>query len=316
MAHRSDSEDTVLTSDDAFAVLGNETRIQILRTLGETDEPLSFTEVRERVGIRQGAQFNYHLNKLVGHFVQKTDEGYELRRPGRRVIEAVLSGAITDDPSVAPTSVDFECRLCGAPLKLSYIQERVELYCTGCAGQYDEIGKPRNPDAPEDHGWLGGYNLPPAGIYGRSPAEILQTASLWTHLAFIAWGNDVCPRCSATVEQTLRVCEGHDTLDGLCPKCDRRHAVQLTSRCTNCGATMEGLFGNHLMKSPQLRSFVADHDIDPITDGVEWGWDYEEEVLSSDPFKARFIYTVDGETLTLTVDDNLEITDASRGEPK
>ncbi|MFB6206666.1 MAG: ArsR/SmtB family transcription factor, partial [Haloglomus sp.] len=89
-------EPTALSPDEAFGVLGNETRIQILQTLGEADGPLSFTELRDRVGIRQGSQFNYHLDKLVGHFVRKTDDGYELRLAGRRVIYAVLSEAVTE----------------------------------------------------------------------------------------------------------------------------------------------------------------------------------------------------------------------------
>lgn len=60
-----------------------------MQALGEAGfgESLSFTELRERVGVRQGAQFNYHLDKLVGHFVTKTDGGYSLRPTGHRVIE-------------------------------------------------------------------------------------------------------------------------------------------------------------------------------------------------------------------------------------
>ena len=34
-----------LSPDAAFAVLGDETLLQILRTLGEADEPLAFSEL-------------------------------------------------------------------------------------------------------------------------------------------------------------------------------------------------------------------------------------------------------------------------------
>ena len=45
------AEPTTLSPDAAFERLGNEARIKILRTLGEADGPLSFTEVRDRVAI-------------------------------------------------------------------------------------------------------------------------------------------------------------------------------------------------------------------------------------------------------------------------
>jgi hypothetical protein len=34
----------------------------------------------------------------VGHYVEKTDEGYERRRPGERVVEALPSGAVIETP--------------------------------------------------------------------------------------------------------------------------------------------------------------------------------------------------------------------------
>lgn len=49
---------------DALEVLGNEIRVSILRELAEADGPLSFTELRERAGVRDTGKFNYHLEKL------------------------------------------------------------------------------------------------------------------------------------------------------------------------------------------------------------------------------------------------------------
>lgn len=39
-----DPESAPLAPDDAFALLGNETRMEMLRTLGDADEPMSFTD--------------------------------------------------------------------------------------------------------------------------------------------------------------------------------------------------------------------------------------------------------------------------------
>ncbi|WP_265110136.1 ArsR/SmtB family transcription factor [Halosolutus halophilus] len=94
---------------DALEVLGNETRIAILRALAEVDEPLSFSELRERVGIRDSGKFNYHLTRLCEYFVRETDGGYELGPAGTRLIANV-------EPTGTPletTSTDGPCPVCG-----------------------------------------------------------------------------------------------------------------------------------------------------------------------------------------------------------
>ena len=131
-----------LSPDEAFGVLGNEIRVDILQMLGEADGPVSFTDLRDRLGIRQGGQFNYHLDKLVGHFVAKTDEGYALRDPGRRVVEAILSGAVTGDPALEPTAIDFACHHCGSPVEVSYRHGTMRLSCTECSGHFDPSNDP------------------------------------------------------------------------------------------------------------------------------------------------------------------------------
>lgn len=95
-----------LSSEDAFAVLGDETRLQILQALGEADEPLAFSELFERIEYEDSSNFGYHLRKLVGHFVRKSDEGYTLWEAGRRVVEAVLAGAMTENPVMELTQID------------------------------------------------------------------------------------------------------------------------------------------------------------------------------------------------------------------
>lgn len=95
---------------DALAVLGNETRMSILRELADADSALSFTELRERVGIRDSGKFNYHLSKLCAYFVRETEVGYELGHAGSRVISAVGY----DDRTDTGTDIDECCPVCGA----------------------------------------------------------------------------------------------------------------------------------------------------------------------------------------------------------
>jgi DNA-binding transcriptional ArsR family regulator len=315
VVHASDStETTALSPDEAFSVLGNETRVRMLQTLGEADGPLSFTDLRDRVGIRQGAQFNYHLDKLVGHFVAKTDDGYALRQAGRRVVEAVLSGAITDDPTVERTVVDaWPCPYCGAPTEVSFREERVERYCTECPGLYGESATRAAPAVEGEYGNLGILDLPPAGVQGRRAEEILGTAVTWSYAEWLVAANDVCPRCAAPVDRSVTVCEPHDTDAPICRRCGRRQAVGFRVECENCNFERGSIVSMHLAASTELLAFLTARGVDPLADPWDWGWEYDEEVVSTDPFVGRFTFTVDGDSITLTVDDDLDVVDAELG---
>lgn len=104
---------------DALEVLGNEIRMGILRELAEAEHALTFTELRERVGIRDTGKFNYHLTKLCSYFVRDTESGYELGHAGSRVIAAgdvepsseSAAADATDDAKPADTTET--CPVCG-----------------------------------------------------------------------------------------------------------------------------------------------------------------------------------------------------------
>ena len=91
-------------SADAFGVL--------------SDEPLSFSRLRERTGVRNSGRFNYHLRKLCECFVRETDGGYELGHAGSRVVAATVAadgsaaGRDAPDETAAVDDTD-ECPVCG-----------------------------------------------------------------------------------------------------------------------------------------------------------------------------------------------------------
>lgn len=305
------SNPSMVAPDEAFSVLGNETRIGILQTLGEAEGPLSFTELRDRVGIRQGAQFNYHLDKLVGHFVGKTEAGYMLRQPGRRVVQAILSGAVTADPALEPTEIEFPCRHCGASVEVGYSRGEMLLSCTECGGNYEKSAV-REWDDDMEYGNLAHMPLAPAAIQGRSAAGVLRAAATRGHLDALAATSDVCPRCSASVESIVDVCENHDATGGLCNRCDHRLAVRVRFRCTNCIYEQGFTAVMALLNVPELAAFVSDHGYNTTSDGIEWGWDYNEEVLSTDPFKGRFTFSIDGDSITLTINEDLDAVEVTQ----
>ncbi|WP_276271296.1 winged helix-turn-helix domain-containing protein [Haloarcula litorea] len=311
-------DDGTLSPDEAFGVLGNETRLAILRTLGEADEPLPFSTLYDRVDVDDSGQFNYHLDKVVGHFVRKDDDGYALERAGRRVVEAVLAGAVTETPGTERTPVDRTCSLCGGPVEAAWTEGSVELYCTQCDGKWGRTrgGEPKGGAA--EAGYLGRHLLPPAGLRGRDMDETVRAAWTWTILEVFAMASGICPRCSATVERSVGVCESHDASAGRCPTCDSHHAVTVGFECTNCIFVTGGAASLAVVNHPSVLRFLLDNGLDPLapadTGVVEAVHEaYEEEILATDPLDARFTFDHDGATLTLRVDETLDVVEAHRG---
>lgn len=314
-----ETDPQILSPDDAFGALGNETRMEILQTLAESDTPLSFSELREEVGIRDSGQFNYHLNTIEGHFVRKANGQYELRQAGRRVIGAVLSGTITEEPVIEPTQIDHPCPICESPTLIAFSKGRVKHYCTGCAGYYGQTVPSSEPTATGDtlngkteYGYLGSFQLPPAGTEGRTPEELFRAASTWGLLNLMTVAVDVCPECSAPLTSGPRVCEEHDSTGNRCEQCNNRHAIQIDFECTNCLYSGQAAFAVALMTDIDVLAFLATHGINPVSPSDPTAYsaalvDSEEELLSTDPFEAQFTLTLDDAALTVTVDADLNV---------
>jgi len=308
---------TRLMPDDAFGALGNEIRIDILRALGEADGALSFSELFDQIDLSDSAQFNYHLDKLVGHFVQKDEDGYALRRAGHRVIEAVLSGAVTDNPQLEKTAVDEACYYCGSGLEIEWRGSSIELFCTGCGGLWERsYGRAGGPEQ-ADSGYLGRFPFPPAGLEDREPLEALQAAYTWANLEFMSLSAGICPRCSATLDLSLRLCEDHDATDGPCDSCETGYAVRAVFDCTNCiFTTGSGAFLG-LLANTELLSFFTAHGINPsdpesIRRADAAKMEYDETIHSTDPFEGTLTFRVDGDSISLRVDENLDVVDVTK----
>jgi hypothetical protein len=304
------------TPDEAFAVLGDETRLRILTELGEADGGLSFSALYDRVDVSDTGQFNYHLQRLVGRFVEKTGDGYALRRAGRRIVEAILAGAVSDAPTVERTRVDESCEYCGAPVEVTWRAGSVETYCTDCRGKYGRSYCDDGGGRPAPSGYLGRLPLPPAGVRDRTPTEMLRAAWTWGNLEILAAASGICPRCSAPVDHEVRVCEDHDD-EGLCDACESRYAARVVVECTNCIFEVGGALVLGILDDTALLAFLTEHGLDPISPASvrrvnRVHEDYAEEIRSTEPFEARLTFEADGDELTLTIDGSLRVVDVER----
>jgi len=100
------------TFDGALRALTHETRVAILRQLAEADGPLSFTELKSRVGATDSGRFNYHLNELCEHYLRDGPDGYELNYRGEQVLVAAGAGVTAGD-GPARSGVEDACPVCG-----------------------------------------------------------------------------------------------------------------------------------------------------------------------------------------------------------
>lgn len=304
-----------LASDEAFAILGDATRVEILRVLGEAEDPMAFSELFDAVEYDDSANFSYHLERLLGHFTRRTDEGYELRHTGQRIVEAIHAGVVTEDPIIDRADIDWSCLYCGSALELSYRDEVAVLHCTDCEGQ---MRTPRTPTArwEEPPGDIVGYvSLPPAGVYDRDPTSVLETAEIWSVSDIQSAARGVCPRCSAPLTFSTAACESHEADDGPCSACDHRFGVSIHVRCTNCIARTAAPFPTFALGSPALMRFMLDHDIDPIAPHAFHLKAVEESIGSVEPLRAEYTFSVEGDAIRFRIDEETSVTDAIRALP-
>jgi len=304
--------------EQAFKLLGNETRMEILQALWEAYDPfverngLAFSDLFDRVGITDSGQFNYHLDKLRDRFVARSDDRYRLTPVGLQLVQSVIAGA-GRPVDYEPTEVDAECRLCGAPIELQYDGIRVYFVCTECDGNFED------EDYPD--GTLWGETMPPAGVVNRSAEELFATVSFldWPHKAMLT--ANVCPECTGVLEQSIEICEDHDTAsESPCSTCGYTQPVQAHWRCGVCKYHGAGTPTGYVKNHPAVIAFRYEHGIDfgyPYTtsefeetraeEAVRQQMVYDLAVDSTDPVRLRVTVGYDGDAIELTLDEDLSV---------
>lgn len=292
--------------EDAFAALGNSLRIDILYTLWEAHDPpgptpLSFSQLQERIAASDSGNFNYHLNTLVGTFVERTDDGYVLRNAGQMVIRSVLAGTNTEDPKVDPVAIDEVCIMCEGTLMVSYYDGETQLWCPDCANLFPGGEYPSETNSV--------WPLPPAGVRHRTPEEMLNAAFI-RHLANV-WLmiEGICPACSAAPALSIHDCEGHDLAkDGFCLECGNPTPTSVDYTCRNCKYHIRTGPWTHVLFHPTVTAFLYDHDIEAkITSRKYWERAFEcgEEVVSSDPLRIEVTVPAGDDVLCVTLDEEM-----------
>lgn len=285
---------------EAFAVIGNETRVEILQTLfAEKFRPLPFAELQTRVGIRDGSQFNYHLQKLEGPFIRKTDEGYELRHAGVNVIRSVVAGSFTDHPRIDPFETGGACVVCGEPLHGAYDQEMVFVSCSSCRAMH-AMGM-----------------FPPGALVGRTALEVLDAFERWMRRSFDLSASGICSTCFGRTTGTLvRDAEEIGIKAPVDPTDFPSFELGIEYQCERCDVWEFGSAGRHVLDHPDVAAFHRDHAVDPTTVPYwELDWVVTNEwttIVAEDPFRIQVAIPLANRVLQVTMDETFEVVDIQR----
>lgn len=307
---------------EALSLLGDETRVAILLALWEAyrppldeDGPLSFSELYDRVDIRDSGRFNYHLDKLRDHYIQKTDDGYKLRPFGLKLVQTVLGG-VGRDVSLERSEIDVPCPLCDGVTAVTYYDGRLYHFCTECPG-----GGTGREGAPE--GMLFAEQLQPAGLSNRSAEEVFAAGRFGLNQIQTMLAGGLCPRCSGAVETAVHVCEGHvEDDDGPCPACGNRSAMRVQWTCSVCKNDGFRSPNGVVLLHPAVIGFYHDHGLDvggyPSNDFETckraMRLDHDQELLSTEPVRILVTVRYGGDELRLTLDGAMAVVDIQSAE--
>lgn len=301
---------------EAFEILGNEKRLAILLALWEAyvpfsgDNTVTFSELYDLVEMEGTGHFTYHLDTLVGPFVEQTEEGYSLTTRAELILHAVLAGTLAEYTSLEAEPIDAKCDRCGAPVVIDYHDSKLVERCTSCRGRWS------TPNSPS--GLLKSLYRPPVGLKGRTPKEFHRHGNTWDRYQFMSMLEGVCPACSGSLETTLHVCENHDLQDGtVCEHCLSFWKMRLRYVCRVCKNNMKTAPFAPIHTDLQVKSFYHDHGIDPdeLYDSSRF-LDIHETIgemtlTSQDPLEVVIPIIIDGDRLEMTLDDQGRVIDVT-----
>lgn len=281
--------DEPIPPEDAFELVGNDIRASIIQCLQEGfrngARSLSYSSLKSRVGVRDSGRFNYHLQQLVGHFVQKDEEGYRLSYAGRKAASAIAGGTYNESISLEPRSVAGTCFDCGdEALELTYENSEFDISCTTCTESIVHMP------------------FPPGAIASYEPDDIEVAFDRWARSWNRLSSSGVCPECGSRMEISFAEDQGGRAIGNVDVRC--------TLNCTQCW--MNGFLpvGCLLLEYPVVASFYWIHGYDLRSFFLwEFEWalskEYQEVDESGEVIEIRI--PLAGDELRLTVDDSFEV---------
>jgi hypothetical protein len=229
--------------------------------------------------VRDSGRFTYHLEKLVGPYVERTDGGYRLRRPGAAAVNAIQSGALTEARTRDPVDLDDDCLFCGRPLVFRYGDNVGEVVCDACERVHVQ------------------HCFPPGGVADRPAAAVPAAFDRYARASLGLAADGVCPECAGPVQSDVVT-----DLEG----CLDAHPVGVGLDCARCEFRVLATAGELLAQDPTAAARLAEGGLD-VDDGPLWtvrfAVDGESTTLESrDPWRIVVRVPVDGTVHEVVLD--------------
>jgi hypothetical protein len=283
---------------DPFELLGNEQRAAIVETLGDARvesgirPTVSFSELRARSDLDiPSSQFNYHLQRLLGTFVEKTEDGYRMRVEGRLVYQALRAGTFDRTGPASIHDLDVDCHYCGGTLQATFRDAVARVACRDCDHLYEILG------------------VPPAVLNADATDAVERFVGHCRQKRF-AFGNGDCPTCSGAVGSEIRRPANLPFHD------DETAVVRIYRLCENCGDQFYLSLGEALLFEPSVVSFCLERGLDVVRT-PSWeipfaATDRSVALLSEEPLSLSLTVELAGDELELVVDESLAVVERRR----
>jgi len=271
-----------------FELVADETRAAILYALSrglkeDPDDPaLGFAELRRRAGVRDSGNFNYHLDRLLGRYVERgpDGEGYALTHPGMAVVASLVGGEYDLPGRLGPEPYDDPCPICGEPTEIVYEGGILRFGCDG------------------EPAHAMGYNLPPHAVEEEALDEAAELMARRSHAEMALVFDGRCPMCVGSVEFTVSEPERADVAPGY------------DASCTRCGVHYQLQVGHAAIHHPEVVAFHAERGVDLRSDPtaiLRLSRGEAVEVLDGDGDRFAVTVAVEGDALSVTVDDRGQV---------
>ncbi|NUE03836.1 helix-turn-helix transcriptional regulator [Halorubraceae archaeon YAN] len=278
---------------EVFGILGNDTRVAILRALlelGADEKPVRFTDLFNNVEMEDSANFSYHLRQLTGHFIKHGSAGYSFRYPGRKVVSAIFTGTLTERTQLGFFPASGYCYACDGNLHGWYVDDTLTIGCTECSTVQVS------------------YPFPSGGLDDRSTDDLLQAFHHYVRHHYCLAADGVCPECTGAVESSLIHRPESDALD-----------VAVEHLCQRCNYRLESAVGVTLLDHAGVLVFFANNGVD-LNTAPFWHFDWcvsdrYTELVSADPVQVKLTLPCNGESIQVLVDADVSVVTVSTPSP-
>lgn len=301
------------TAAEAFRLLSDETRLDVLRTIAVAQHErlragvvaLSFSEIYERVDVSDTSKLSYHLGELTGTFLRKHDGGYAFTHAGEQLVRFVLAENYRQPDAVGPIETDGGCLFCGGTrLRAVFEDQHFLLYCTDC-------DKPANA-----------YRVRPTQARAHDGEALIESVVREQAGDLVKARSGVCPECAGRLDTTVVAAE-----DVPAPTPDSV-SFATVGECRDCFRLLSLPLPIAAVYHPASIAFHWERGFDVLGTGV-WVFnrylydgDWTDERVADDPVEYRVEHRRDDATLRLFVDGVGAVTRTERvrrrdhGEPR